>query len=157
MGWTTISAVLLLAAQGNIVFREPPASPSETEWPNHKFTNRPLRAADTFACTVTSVTDGDTFRCSNGVRVRLSSIDTPEMPGSCRRGRKCAPGNPFAARAALSRMIAGQRLRCEPVGRSYDRVVAWCSVGSQDLSCAMLRNGHAVKLPQRDRQRRLCR
>lgn len=115
-----------------------------------------LNKAPTFACTVASVTDGDTFRCSSGTRIRLSSIDTPEMPGSCQPGRACAPGNPFAAKDALARLIAGRTVQCEPVGKSYNRIAAWCSVGGQDLSCAMLRSGHAIRLPKFDREGRLC-
>lgn len=114
-------------------------------------------AQDTFACTVRLVTDGDTFRCADGTRVRLSSIDTPEMPGSCQPGRACAPGDPHAAKAELHRLISGRTVRCEPVGRSYNRVAAWCSVSGVDLSCAMVRSGHAIRLPQYDKQRRLCR
>jgi endonuclease YncB( thermonuclease family) len=110
-----------------------------------------------FSCTVQSITDGDTFRCTNGTRIRLSSIDTPEMPGSCRPGRTCAPGDPYAAKAALQRLIGGRTVQCEKVGMSYDRVAAWCSVNGMDLSCAMVRRGYAVKLAQYDRERRLCR
>ena len=110
-----------------------------------------------FSCAVRYVTDGDTFRCSDGTRVRLSSIDTPEMPGACRAGRQCAPGNPYAAKAALERLISGRTVQCDPVGMSYNRVAAWCRVNGVDLSCAMVRSGHAVRLPQHDRARRLCR
>lgn len=114
-------------------------------------------ATDTFSCTVSSVHDGDTFRCTNGVKVRLSSIDTPEMPGACRPGRSCAPGDPYAARAVLAKLISGKTIHCEAAGKSYDRVAAWCSAGGADLSCAMIRSGHAVKLSQYDGQRRLDR
>jgi endonuclease YncB( thermonuclease family) len=156
MMWATVAAVLLLAGQGNIVFRVPPNSPSDTKWPQHKFSNKTPRATSSFNCTVASVTDGDTFRCSNGVRVRLSAIDTPEMPGSCQPGRQCAPGDPYAAKAALARLISGKTVRCEPVGTSYNRVAAWCSVNGADLSCAMVRSGHAIRLSKYDRGR-LCR
>jgi endonuclease YncB( thermonuclease family) len=40
---------------------------------------------------------------------------------------------------------------------SYNRVAAWCSVNGMDLSCAMIRSGHAVRLAQHDKDRRLCR
>jgi endonuclease YncB( thermonuclease family) len=79
------------------------------------------------------------------------------MPGSCQRGRSCAPGNSYAARAALARLVAGRTVQCEPVGKSYNRIAAWCSVGGQDLSCAMLRSGHAIRLTKFDREGRLCR
>lgn len=150
MAWATVAAVLLLSAQTDFGVRPAPGAEPETR----KVT---LNRADTFACTVASVTDGDTFRCSNGTRIRLSSIDTPEMPGSCQPGRNCAPGNPYAAKAALARLIAGRTVQCEPVGKSYNRIAAWCSVGGQDLSCAMVRSGHAIRLPKFDREGRLCR
>jgi endonuclease YncB( thermonuclease family) len=111
----------------------------------------------TFSCEVASVHDGDTFRCADGTRVRLSSIDTPEMPGACRAGRNCAPGDPYAARDALAGMIEGRVVSCEPVGKSYNRVAAWCSVEGVDLSCAMLKAGHAVRRKQYDQAGRLCR
>ena len=157
IGWLSAAALLLQTTQGNIVFREPPSSPSETDWPEQKANNQRPIVAGSFACTVASVTDGDTFRCSNGVRVRLSSIDSPEMPGSCPPVRSCAPGNPYAAKAALARLIAGRTVQCEPVGKSYKRTAAWCSVGGQDLSCAMVRSSHAVRLAKFDREGRLCR
>lgn len=100
-----------------------------------------------FTCQVASIHDGDTFRCADGTRVRLSAIDTPEMPGACQRGRQFAPGDPHAARNALAGMIAGRTVQCRRVGMSYNRVVALCSVGRRDLSCAMWRSGYAVASP----------
>jgi endonuclease YncB( thermonuclease family) len=110
-----------------------------------------------FSCVVQYVTDGDTFRCADGTRVRLSSIDTPEMPGSCRPGRHCVPGDPYAAKAALGRLISGRTVQCEPVGMSYNRVAAWCRVNGVDLRCAMVRSGYAIRLAKFDKGRRLCR
>jgi len=143
-----LAALLLLLTQSQeskFHVRVPPTTPAETKWPEHTFSNKPAKAGS-FDCRVAAVTDGDTFRCRDGTRIRLSAIDTAEMPGSCRPGRKCAPGNPYAAKAALSGMISGQNVQCAPTGKSYDRTVAWCSVGGRDLSCAMVANGHAVRL-----------
>jgi len=137
----------------NFNVRVPPSSPEQTHWPGHRFTSR--GATEAFTCVVASVTDGDTFRCTSGVRVRLSSIDAPELPGHCRRGRQCTSGDPFAAKAALSRLIEGRTLTCEPVGTTYGRVAAWCSAGGQDLSCAMVQSGHAIV--RYERTRRVCR
>lgn len=149
-----MSGVAALIAQAtDFGIRTPPG-----ELPTEQGTGRSAKPPKgTFLCGVQYVTDGDTFRCSNGARVRLSSIDTPEMPGSCRLGRACAPGDPYAAKAALQRLIGGRTVKCEPVGMSYNRVAAWCSVNGMDLSCAMVRNGHAIRLPKLDRERRLCR
>lgn len=154
-------AVLLVAMQTDFGVRTPPGAPAPDApnvtvvRPKHKPVQPEKNGA--FSCAVQSVTDGDTFRCANGTRVRLSSIDTPEMPGSCRPGRACAPGDPYAAKAALQRLINGRTVQCEKVGMSYNRIAAWCSVNRMDLSCAMVRNGYAVKLSQFDKERRLCR
>jgi endonuclease YncB( thermonuclease family) len=155
------ATVLLAALQTDFGVRVPPgtsapAAPDVTVVrPKQKLGQTPKGAA--FSCMVRSVTDGDTFRCTSGTRVRLSSIDAPEMPGSCRPGRNCAPGNPYAAKAALQRLIGGRTVQCEKVGMSYDRVAAWCSANGMDLSCAMVRGGYAVILAQFDRGHRLCR
>src|SRR5687768_12024597 len=111
------SVLISFIAQTDFGVRPVPDAPPETR----KIT---LNQESTFACRVTSVTDGDTFRCSDGTRIRLSSIDTPEMPGACQPGRSCAPGDPYTAKAALSRLIAGRTVQCEPVGKSYNRIAA---------------------------------
>ena len=151
-----LTVPVILALQTDFGVRTPPGLPGGPPAVPNVTIVRPNHSG-AFSCTVRSVTDGDTFRCSNGTRVRLSSIDTPEMPGSCRQGRACAPGDPYAAKAALQRLIGGRTVQCQPVGTSYDRVAAWCSVGGMDLSCAMVRGGYAVRLPKLDRERRLCR
>lgn len=148
------AAALLLTLQTNFGIRTVPGEPPPAEQQSSSRATPPKGA---FSCAVRYVTDGDTFRCSNGTRVRLSSIDSPEMPGSCRPGRACAPGDPYAAKAALQRLIGGRTVQCEPIGTSYNRVAAWCSVGGMDLSCAMVRSGHAIRLPHYDRTNRLCR
>ena len=158
-----ISVLLLAAQQTDFGVRSPPGAPAgrpkvenvTVVRPKHKAV--PTSKSTRFACTVQSVHDGDTFRCTNGTRIRLSSIDSPEMPGACRPGRTCAPGDPYAAKAALVGLIGGRTVQCERVGTSYGRVAAWCSAGEMDLSCAMLRSGHAIRLAQFDKGRRLCR
>lgn len=109
-----------------------------------------------FSCRVAYVHDGDTFRCTNGTRIRLAAIDAPEMPGACQPGRACAPGDPWRAKAALEGLISGQTVQCKTTGTTYNRIAAWCSVGAKDLSCAMVRNGQAIRLPRFDRRGRLA-
>ena len=149
----TASTALLMAFQTDWGARTPPDKSEVAQGPRSGAT----APKGMFSCTVLYVTDGDTFRCTNGTRVRLPSIDTPEMPGSCRPGRHCAPGNPYAAKAALERLIGGRTVQCEPVGKSYNRIAAWCRVDGVDLSCAMVRGGYAIRLPKLDKGRRLCR
>ena len=57
-------------------------------------------------CVVASVTDGDTIRCSGGLRVRLIGIDSPEMNQGRYGGR---------ARTALLQIIS--------IGRDRNSVV----------------------------------
>ena len=40
-------------------------------------------------CRAAYVIDGDTIACATGPRIRLASIDAPELPGHCRTGRRC--------------------------------------------------------------------
>lgn len=98
-------------------------------------------------CLVASVTDGDTMRCQDGTRVRLAGIDAPEM-SVCRNGRMCAQGDPNRSQRALSALTLGRTIRCQPNGRSYNRITAWCYAGRVDLSCRMVASGNAVRLPR---------
>jgi len=51
---------------------------------------------DLFSCPNPEHHDGDAIRCgSQGKSMRLYAIDAPEMPGACRPGRQCTPGDPF--------------------------------------------------------------
>lgn len=104
-----------------------------------------LFALAAFSCPVVHVADGDTFTCADRTRVRIAAIDAPELPGHCRRGRQCAPGDPFAAKVSMEQLVLGRTLQCEPTGTSYDRIVAWCRVGRVDVGCAQVSSGHAIR------------
>lgn len=98
-----------------------------------------------FECASPQVVDGDTLRCGS-LRVRLYGIDAPELPGHCRPGRECTPGDPYASTASLEQLVGGSTLQCRKTDiDAYGRTVARCSVGDDDLSCAQIRSGHAVK------------
>ncbi|MDE8654727.1 thermonuclease family protein, partial [Novosphingobium album (ex Liu et al. 2023)] len=75
----------------------------------------------TFLCLAAIAIDGDTLRCANiadaNGRVRLAAIDAAELPGHCRRGRDCAPGDPGLARSALAELLVGP-VRCVQVDAS---------------------------------------
>ena len=101
-------------------------------------------ASEAFVCRHAVVTDGDTLRCGE-LRVRLASIDAPEMPGHCQAGRTCVSGDPFASTENLRRMVQGKDLNCRKVDVDrYSRTVAFCSIGARDLSCEQVRGGFAV-------------
>lgn len=109
-----------------------------------------------FICHVAYVKDGDTWTCDDGQVVRAARIDAPELPGHCRAGRHCAPGDPFEARQALVDLVDGQNIDCTPVSASprggsaydrYGRIVATCSVNGTDIGEFMLAGGLAVRWP----------
>jgi endonuclease YncB( thermonuclease family) len=116
-----------------------------------------------FAGIVTSVHDGDTFRIGD-TRVRLAGIDSNETNGTCHNA--CAPMPALQARDYLAHLVLGKRVTCEPVGRSYKRIVAWCSIEPAnyhfrgvpkmvELSCTLVRAGAAVVWQRYDPQQRL--
>jgi micrococcal nuclease len=91
------------------------------------------------SCTVSGVSDGDSFRCSDGRRVRLTGIDSPEYEQ-----------RPFgvAAREALLHLLPpGSVVRLEtdlaPTDQ-YGRVLAYVWVGDTLVNQVMLGNGWAV-------------
>lgn len=89
------------------------------------------------------VTDGDTLRCG-GERIRLLGIDAPELPGHCRRGRRCVDGDPYRATSSLRRAMSG-RLTITRVGRDrYGRTLALVRGSKGDLSCWQLRHRQAT-------------
>ena len=106
--------------------------------------------------------DGDTLTCldqrNRRVHIRLSAIDAPELPGHCRKGRVCAPGDPFASKANLAAMIRGRIVRYEILSLDrYGRVVALPRAGRKHLACEQLRLGHAIYWRRYDAFRRLAR
>jgi endonuclease YncB( thermonuclease family) len=101
--------------------------------------------AEQFSCQSTRVIDGDTFDC-DGMRIRMVGIDAPELPGHCRPGRECTPGDPFASTDHLRQLMSAGGVECQKTDLdSYGRVVARCKAGNTDLSCAQVRDGFAVK------------
>lgn len=95
-----------------------------------------------FAAHVCRVSDGDTVRLCSGERVRLLGIDAAELPGHCRKGRDCAPGDPFAQQRALAAFIGSGTVRIEPVKHDrYGRIVGIVRVNGVNASCVMLRAG----------------
>jgi uncharacterized membrane protein YsdA (DUF1294 family) len=106
-----------------------------------------MAAALVFACDNPTHHDGDAIRCAGQPgSMRLDSIDAPEMPGACRPGRQCTPGDPYAARDYLSSLTAGRRVECEDRGTDYyGRTLVRCTADGLDLGCAMVAGGHAVE------------
>jgi endonuclease YncB( thermonuclease family) len=107
---------------------------------------------ETFTCTVASITDGDTFRCEEhgadgrAIRIRLSGVAAREADNSCSPGHPCPDASAASATAALSQLAARQQLQCRQVGKTYNRVAAFCTRSDGvDLSCAMVDSGTVLK------------
>lgn len=104
-----------------------------------------LNGMPDLVCRNVKVTDGDTLRCGD-TRIRLEGIDSPEMGGKCRAGRKCVDGDPDAAKANLQRLVSRGPLECTKSDTDhYGRMIARCVVAKVDLSCEQIRTGHAVE------------
>ncbi|MBD3761481.1 thermonuclease family protein [Rhizorhabdus sp.] len=104
-------------------------------------------APDLFPCPNPFHRDGDAIRCHGERRSdRLYAIDAPEIPGACRPGRQCTPGDPYASRDHLRALTAGKVVQCRQVDLDhYGRRVLQCFADGVDLSCAMVRDGYAVE------------
>lgn len=93
--------------------------------------------------------DGDTLRCGRE-RVRLIGIDAPELPGHCRRGRRCVAGDAVASTRSLAAGLVAP-IRIRRLGRDrYGRTLALVSGAHGDLSCWQLRRGQAAYRPDWD-------
>lgn len=102
------------------------------------------------------VTDGDTIRCGSE-RIRLLGIDAPELPGHCRTGRVCVPGDPYASTQSLEAAMVGE-LRIERVGEDrYGRTLATLRGAKGDLSCWQLARKQAAYKPEWDNGMRIAR
>ena len=84
----------------------------------------------------------------------ITAIDSPEMPGHCRTGRDCAPGDPKAAMVAD---LVGP-LRITRLGKDrYGRTEADVTANGHSLSCLQLASGHARYWARYDRGGRIRR
>jgi micrococcal nuclease len=89
------------------------------------------------------VTDGDTIRCGDE-RIRLLGIDAPELPGHCRAGRNCAPGDPYASTSSLSAAMTGQLTIKRVDEDHYGRTLAMVAGSQGDLSCWQLKHDQVI-------------
>jgi micrococcal nuclease len=91
------------------------------------------------SCVVGAVADGDSFRCSDGRRVRLIGIDSPESQQQPYGGQ--------ARGALLELLTAGAAVWLEsdvaPLDR-YGRLLAYVWIGPILVNEAMVRDGWAV-------------
>jgi len=131
-----------------------------------------IAAGQTFTCTPIAVYDGDgPIWCAEGPKIRLAGIAAREIDGTCRPHQPCPRRSGVDARDHLVKLLGGPRgrlsighikvqakpMRCLSVGWGKgERTAAWCSLGRVDLSCAMVRDGYALRWARYDGAR-VCR
>jgi endonuclease YncB( thermonuclease family) len=108
-----------------------------------------------FTCEVVRVHDGDgPLWCRSGQKVRVAGIQAPDFASAepCRRpsarrvAYTCDDGAAARAQRIVERLTLNKRLTCQPVGRSYSRIVARCTLpDGRSLSCAAIAAGAAVR------------
>lgn len=106
-------------------------------------------------CHVVRVHDGDgPLWCRSGAKIRVAGVQAPDFesaapcrrPASYRLAYVCDDRAAKRSRQIMERMALGKRLSCQPVGTSYKRVVARCTLpDGRSLSCAALASGVAVR------------
>ena len=88
---------------------------------------------------IASCYDGDTCTTTNGERVRLACIDTPEL-----RGKGAKPVLAEAARNHLRDLVVGQKVGIRRITKDrYGRTVAELFIGETNVQEEMVTSGHA--------------
>jgi micrococcal nuclease len=94
--------------------------------------------------TVQAVVDGDTFDLSDGTRVRLLLVDTPEITN----GHNDCYGQEAAAftRGLIEGAVVQLSYDEAACKDRYGRTLAWVTVGGTELNTALVRQGYACSL-----------
>ena len=105
-------------------------------------------SAQTVTGKVDIVNDGDTFRMrgANGqaTKVRLFGVDAPESSQSCKDATGATYTCGKRSGLALISLLMGKQVTCTPKAKSFDRIVAVCTVGIADVSASQARDGWGV-------------
>ena len=89
--------------------------------------------------TIQNCYDGDTCTTSEGEKIRLACIDTPEI-----RGKKAKPKEAIAARDFLNDIIKGKKVSIRRVTEDkYGRTVGELSFNGENLQQLLVKEGHA--------------
>ena len=88
------------------------------------------------------VVDGDTIHL-NGVKIRFTGIDTPELKQTCIKEGVINPCG-VTAKEILIEKIDDNKVECISDGKDqYKRTLAECFVNNQSLSSYLVRSGYA--------------
>lgn len=104
----------------------------------------PFKASDPPIVGRAFAAGGDTLRIGQQT-VRLEGIEAPERDQTCARSDNRVWRCGEAAHTALTRLVAGRQVRCEPNGKTGDG--AWratCTAGGTDLAHALVEGGHVL-------------
>ena len=83
--------------------------------------------------------DGDTCTSSDGEKIRLACIDTPEL-----KGKRAKPNEAIAAKNFLNEMIKGEKVSIRRVTEDkYGRTVGELSFNGENLQQLLVKEGHA--------------
>jgi len=136
--WSWLVLGVLVAACHSSVENPTSAVTPSTETPVAAYDTVPTGAV-TVPCVVESVTDGDTFRCVGGRRVRLLTIDAPEMtqtPFGATSRQRLAELLPLQSTVTLELDVEVQDV--------YGRTLAYVRRGGVFVNRALVRGGMAV-------------
>ena len=98
---------------------------------------QPAAAQETV--TIRSCYDGDTCRTTDGERLRLACIDTPEL-----KGNRAQPERARAARDHLRQMVGGRSVGLRRITTDrYGRIVGELFVDGMNVQQAMVASRHA--------------
>ncbi len=90
--------------------------------------------------TIKDCYDGDTCTSSEGEKIRLACIDTPEI-----KGKRAKPNEAIAAKNYLNEMIKGEKVSIRRVTEDkYGRTVGELSFNGENLQQLLVKEGHAV-------------
>lgn len=105
-----------------------------------------------FTCEVVKVWDGDgPIHCANGAKIRVAGVQAPDFTSAepCRKRRRgyvCNDAKAIAAKRVAESLTLGKRLVCQPVDRSFQRIVARCTLpNGNSLSCSLIARGAGTK------------
>ena len=89
--------------------------------------------------TIKDCYDGDTCTSSEGEKIRLACIDTPEI-----KGKRARPNEGIAAKNFLNKMIRGEKVSIRRVTEDkYGRTIGELSFNGENLQQLLVEEGHA--------------
>jgi endonuclease YncB( thermonuclease family) len=88
------------------------------------------------------IVDGDTIYL-NGVKIRFSGIDTPELKQTCKKNNEIIYCG-IQAKKILIKKIGKNKVKCINEGKDqYKRILAECFIDNLSLSSFLVRQGYA--------------